>query len=218
MNSILDPFRDPVAGESDEDEETDNSRTGAAAAASWVRASTAVAVGRLKCNVDRHQCDGEPCGERDCHNTAKEADQENMARMTCNIHRRLEHHNCERDARDPADEAEYSKDRKDSEDDPCAPQVFIEVIDSRSNCQADVQYPRDPDELLCEVLRSEEVCPGEGECDCQNECEQDDRVCVEREVVLSIVNSSSAEAVVFRILVEGIARDTDEAKKDEDQL
>jgi hypothetical protein len=82
-----------------------------------------------------------------------------MARMTCDIHCRLKHDNCEWDAWDPADETEDSEGRENGEHNPCTPQMFVEVVDRRSDRETDVQNPCDPDELFGEVLRGQEVCP-----------------------------------------------------------
>jgi hypothetical protein len=163
VDGVFDPFGDPVAGEGDEDEETDDGCAGAAATAGWVGAGAATAVGGLEGNVDGYQCDREPCREGDCSNTADEADQENVAMMTCHVHCCLEHHNGERYAWDPADETDDGEDCKDSKYDSRTPEMLVEVVDCRSNRQCDIQDPRDPNELLCEMLCSQKVCPGEDE-------------------------------------------------------
>ena len=134
-----------------------------------------------------------------------------MALVSSNIHGCLEHDYCEWNAWDPAPEAEGGKERKDHEHDPSAPEMLVEVVDCCSNCDCDVENASDPDELLSEVLRSEKVCPGEDESNGQDEGEQDDGVGIERKIVLRIVYSSTAKAVIFGVLVEGEARDCDEA-------
>ena len=83
--------------------------------------------------------------------------------MTRHIHCCLEHYNSERYAWDPADETDDGEDREDGKDDSCTPEMLVEVVDCRSNRQCDVQDPRDPNELLCEMLCSQKICPGEDE-------------------------------------------------------
>lgn len=125
-----------------------------------------------------------------------------MAVVTRNIHCCLERDHCKGNAWNPADEADNGEDCKDCEHDSSAPEMLVKVVDRGSNCQCDVQNPSDPDELLGEVLCGQKVCPGEDEADGEDECEQDDCVGVEREIVLGIIDASAAETVVFRVLVE----------------
>ena len=94
--------------------------------------------------------------------------------------------------------------------------MLVEVVDCCSDRERDVQDARDPNELLCEMLCSQKVCPGEDEPNRKDKREQNDCVRVEREVVLSIVDSSSAEAVELRVLVQSIAGNSNEAEEDKD--
>jgi hypothetical protein len=94
-----------------------------------------------------------------------------MAMMTRDIHCSLQHDNREGYAWNPADEAENSEGRENGEDYSGTPQMFVEIVNRRSNSQANVQNPSDPDKLLGEVLRKEEVCPGEDESDGKNKGE-----------------------------------------------
>ena len=145
MDRVLDPLADPVAGESDEDNQTDD-LCGRACVPSVGRArripppaaATRSAIVGLILDVDRYQRDGEPGPENQCHETADGADKKNVTETLGNVHCRLQHHHTERDAWYPADEANDSENTKQGENDGGGVIMLGEIIDGRADPEHDM--------------------------------------------------------------------------------
>ena len=74
--------------------------------------------------------------------------------------------------------------------------MLDEVVHGRADPEDDVQYPRDPDELLGEDAGEGEVGPRDDEGDAQDEDEENDGVGVEGEGVTAVVDAAAGEAFV----------------------
>lgn len=92
------------------------------------------------------------------------------------------------------------------------------VVNSRSNTKHDMKDTGDPDELLGEGPRKSEIAPGHSESDNQDENKENDGVCIEREVISCIIDTSTTKAFVCAITLKGETRDGDETEESEDQL
>lgn len=80
-----------------------------------------------------------------------------MAMFLRDIDRSLEHQNAERDARDPADEANNVEDAEEQEDDTARPVAAREHVECCDEAENDAQDSGYPNELLCEgalIVRS----------------------------------------------------------------
>lgn len=180
MDGVLQPLAEPVHRECDVHDQPDD--RGPAAAAVGTRRIDSAAVGFVR-DVDGDQRHGEPGRECDCCDTPESAHEEDVSMVSGNVHRGLEHQRAERDPRDPAYEADDGEDAKHEEDDTPAILPPRDVVDTRCECEDDVQDARHPDEELRKVAGAKEVRPGEGQRDAEDEDEQDESVGVEREVV-----------------------------------
>jgi hypothetical protein len=137
---------------------------------------------------------------------------------SCDVHRRLEHHHCERDAWNPADEAYHCEDRKECEDDTGPPEMPVQVVYRGSYRQYAIQNPSEPYKLLGEGPCGQEVGPGENKADAEDEGEQDDGVGVQREIILTPIYAAAVERVVLRVSGEAEAGDGDESAERCDKL
>jgi hypothetical protein len=116
--------------------------------------------------------------------------------LSRDVHAGLKHRHREGYTWNPADEA---YDGEEGEDDPCHPEMLVQVIDCSANGECDVQNTGYPDELLCEGSGHKEVCPGESKCDADDENEEDKGVGVEGEVIIAVIDASAIEAFIFGV-------------------
>ena len=97
MNSILQPFGDPVARKGDEDDQTDHLGTGAISRTCWVGAARC----GLILDVDGDEGNRKPGTKGGRQNTSDGADEEDMSERPRNVHGLLQHDDAKRDAWDP---------------------------------------------------------------------------------------------------------------------
>lgn len=133
------------------------------------------------------------------------------SRHSGDIHCLLQHDDSKWDARNPADEADDGKDGEKGKDNASTPKAAVQIVDCCSNCKYAIQYPGNPHELFGEGSSGEEISPGKGECDTDDESEEDDCVGVEGEVVGGIVDAAAVEAMISRVAVERQSADCDKA-------
>ena len=141
-----------------------------------------------------------------------------MSKGLSHIHCLLQHDHTEWNPWYPADKTDNGKDAEDGEHDSSRIIVLYEVVYRCSNTKDDVEYSRDPDELLCECSGESEISPGEDQCDDEDEYEEDDGVGVEGEIIAGIVDSSSIETFVRTISFERETRDGNETEEGQDKL
>lgn len=167
VHGVLDPFRDPVHGEGDEDYQPND--LGLAAASIGI--AIGVAGGRLILGVDGHQSDRVPSSESRGDHSSKEADHIHVPELLADINTRLEHQGREGNPRDPSVETKSHEQAHDEEHDSPAPVLSPEVEDGGPKCPADIQDARHPNELLREEAREPDVSEAKDDCDNQDENE-----------------------------------------------
>lgn len=146
MDGVLEPLGDPVASECDEGDQTDD--FGRAATASSSAASRIVAG--FIFDVDRNERDREPGAECCREQAADERNEVDVSDLLRDVDRSLQHKNTEGNARDPTVEAEGCEDGEDQEDNSTRVILTRKHVDGRSECENDVQYSSDPNELFRE--------------------------------------------------------------------
>ena len=72
--------------------------------------------------------------------------------------------------------------------------------------------------MFCECACGEKVSPTDHESDTKDEDEKDDGVRVEGEVVAGTIDASAIELVIFRVAIEGEARNCHESTEGCNQL
>lgn len=163
MCGILDPLGDPVGGEGDEDEQTNNLARATASRALTARR----VVPWFIFDIDRYHGHREPRAEGCCCQTAEERDEVDVTVGLGDIDCSLQHQNRERDPWNPGDEADDSEDSEDQEYNAAAPVLPRKHVDGRDEAGDDVKDSSDPDELLGELYSivsahmSSEVSPRE---------------------------------------------------------
>lgn len=215
MDGVLQPLTYPVHGKCHIDDQADD--LGGTASAIGTGRIGAAAI-RLVGDIYRDQRDGKPRGE--CHRdqASDGTDQEHVPVGPGHIDRRLQHDDTEGNARDPADEADGREDAEDQEHDPRAPLFADEIVNGGADGEDDVENARDPDKLLGEISRAQDIGPRERERDAEDKDEQDQRVGVQREGVGRAVDTTAIEALVGRIFVDRQAGNRDIAQEDSDEL
>jgi hypothetical protein len=147
MCGILDPLGNPVGGESDEDEQANDS--------TLTTASHALVTGRVApwfvFDIDRYQRDREPRAEGCCEQTTEERNEVDVAIGLGDVDRRLQHQNREWDSRDPGNEADDCEDAEDEEHYATTPVFPGKHVDGSDETGDDVENARDPDELFGEL-------------------------------------------------------------------
>ena len=146
MDSILEPFGDPVAGESDKDEEAYDFCRGTSTRALTTRRI----VARIEFDVHRDKRDGKPrtkgCGK----NTTDEGDKPHVTEALRDVDTRGEHQSAEGNARDPCDEADDRKDGEEQEDDSARVVLAREHVDCGDEPEENVEDAGGPYEGLGE--------------------------------------------------------------------
>jgi len=214
VDSVFQPFGDPVHGKRDVDHEADQRRLAAPAP---VGAAVGVLRRRLVLDVYRNHGDGEPGGKGGRDEAADQADEVDVAVFLAHVDGRLEHEGRKGDARNPRPKGEDCEQGKDEEDDAGGPVLLVEVEDGGAEGPADVEDARDPDELFRKRARKPHVAPREDKGDDEDEGEEDDGVAVEREAVIVALVDARAGAA-RHVAVDGDARDDDEARKGGEEL
>lgn len=74
--------------------------------------------------------------------------------------------------------------------------MAVKVVNACPDAEDDMQDTGDPDELLCKSSCGGEVRPREGKGAYEDECEKDDGIGVEGEVVGSMVDAAAAVVLV----------------------
>ena len=141
-----------------------------------------------------------------------------MPVVRSDIHTSLQHDDRKWYPGNPAHEAYDGKDCKERKDDTSSPEMFVQVVYRRSDCEGNVQYTCNPDELLRKCSCSQEICPGKDQRDTEDESEQDESIGVEREVVASVVDATTTEAFVLAVFLDRDSRDGYEAEENENEL
>ncbi len=161
MDRILQPLCDPVARESDEDNQADHFRRRTIATPRIARARrVGPTAGRFISDVDTDKSDGEPSAKGDRNDAANGGYEENVPKATSDVHGLLEHNDGEGDTGDPgdkADDAEYAEDGKDNSS---GVVLLNAIVDSCAQRKNDIEDASDPDELFCKIACGEEVEPG----------------------------------------------------------
>lgn len=215
MHGILQPLAQPVHGKGHIDDEADD--LGGTASAIGTGRICAAAI-RLIRDVYRDQRDREPGRKGHGDHASDGTDQKHVPVGPRHIDRRLQHDDTEGDAWDPADEADCREDAEDQEDDPGPPFFTDEIVDAGADGEDHVENPRDPDKLLGEISRPQEIRPREHNGDAEDKDEQDQRVGVEGEAVGRVVDAAAIEAPLSGIFVDRQARDGNIAQEDGDEL
>lgn len=141
-----------------------------------------------------------------------------MPEGTRDVHCLLQHDHAEWNARDPRDETDDAENREDEEHHGGGIVMPVEVVYGGSDAEHDLQNARDPDELLRERPRGEEVGPREDEGGCEDEDEEEESIGVEREAVWIVVYAVAAQGFLGSVPLEGETGDGHESKESEDEL
>ena len=116
VQRILDPFADPVSCKCDEDQQADDLCTRAASGARTTRtcwiAHSRPAVTRFVLDIHCDQRDRVPRTKGKGRKAANGACHKDVPVPARNIHRRLQHHNTKRYARNPTNKTDHAKDGK----------------------------------------------------------------------------------------------------------
>lgn len=115
------------------------------------------------------------------------------------VHGLLQHDNAKWNPGDPADETDNTEDTEEGEDNGSRVIMAVKVVNACPDAEDDMQDTGDPDELLCEGSCGGEVSPGKSKGAYEDECEKNDGIGVEGEVVGSIVDAAAAKVLVGRI-------------------
>lgn len=109
MDRVLQPFRNPVHGKCDEDDQTGHLCRATATAAGITR----TILTRLPPSIDGDKGDTVPRGEGRSQDAAEQTDKIDMAIFLGDVDGSLQHQGAEGDARNPGDEGEYQETNKD---------------------------------------------------------------------------------------------------------
>lgn len=210
----LDPLGDPVASESDKNNQPDDSAAGTPSFCITSRIRCISRAARHVGCVNTNQSTTEVCAECNTCNTTEEADDKDVnALHPRNIHCLLEHANRERDSGDPADEADNGEYCEDGEDNSGSPQMSDEVIYRCADGEDAVENSSQPNEELGEGSCSQKVCPREYKAHDKDEYKENDCVGVEGEIILVAIDSSTDQGMIFRVSVERDTADSNEAQE-----
>lgn len=127
-----------------------------------------------------------------------------MAELLRHVDRGLQHQNAERDAWDPANEADHVEDAEQQEDDASRPVAARKHIKRRDKTEDDVQNTSDPDQLFGERARSAHVSVGEDRGHAEDEREQNNGVGVQCELVATTVDGT---VLILRCDLSDLAQD-----------
>lgn len=107
------------------------------------------------------------------------------------VNHSLQHEYTERDPGNPADEAEDVENAEDQKDNASRPVPSGKHVNGRDKAKYNVEDAGDPDELLGELARRPDVRVAEDSSHAENECEKDNRVGIEREIVSIVAVDAS---------------------------
>ena len=113
----------------------------------------------------------EPSTKSERNETTDCTNGKNVPKTLGNIHCLLQHYHTEWDSRNPADETYDGENTEKGENYSRWPVVLAEVVDGSPNTEDNLEYARDPDELLGERTSHGEVEPWEGKGDSEDKCE-----------------------------------------------
>ena len=136
MHRVFDPFSDPVTRKRDEDQQSDDfgcwtaATTSGGARAGGIPSVPVPVPARLILDVNGDQGDRVPGSKGQGDEPTDGANKEHMSKVFCHIHRLLEHDNAEWNSRNPAYEANDTKDAKDCKHNGSGIVVFDKVINS----------------------------------------------------------------------------------------
>lgn len=102
MYNVLQDFRDPVCREGNEDQKTDD----LCARATTDSSATGWVLTRFVFDVNRYQCDREPCSKGCCDQASEEGYEVDVAVSFRDINAGLQHEDGEGNTWDPGDEAD----------------------------------------------------------------------------------------------------------------
>lgn len=183
MDNVLEDFGDPVPGEGDEDDQSNNPGFGTSTC------FLARCVAGLVLGVDGHECHCPPCTKGSCYCTTDNGSEEDMSVVLGNINNSLQHHNRKRNPRNPAYEADNVEDGEHQEHNSGSVLLSPEVKDRGPDTEDDLEDSSDPDNLLREFAYHGEVQEGEYECDGQNVGHQDNSKAVESDCVVAAAST-----------------------------
>ena len=200
MDSVLDPFGDPVHGERDEDDEANHF---AVTASSSRNVASGVVARRLVLGVDGDEGNGIPGSKGHGDNATNEAHDVGVSIFLANIHAGLEHQRREWDARYPRPEGKYKEGGEDRKHDRSTPIMPPVVEYSGTDGPAYIEDARHPDELLGKKACQPDIGKREDDGDDENEDEEDYCIGIERKGVAAIVDATALDVASLGIGVEG---------------
>lgn len=213
VDNVLDELGDPVHGEGDEGDETNDST---------LAATTVCAVGvigtRLPTEVNSNKSYGEPGTEDGGDDTSNQADHVHVAEALADVNGGGEHQGGERDSRDPRVKAESQEQAEHHEDDTGNILLLVQVEDGGADSENDVENAGNPNEDLGECASQEQIDEREDEGDREDNAEEDEGVGVEAEIVATAVDCAAVVALRLGVSVDGISGDTSEAEEGDNQL
>lgn len=212
VDRVLEPFRDPVHGKGDKDNQTNHLALTTAATGSVARRR------RLPPSIDGHQCHRVPRTKRRGNQPSDKAHQVDVAILLAHGNTRLQHQRREGNPRDPCVKGKHQEEGKDGEHNGGTPVASPEVEGSRTDGEDDVQNTRDPDELLGEYAGKPDVRIGEDDGHGENATKEDHSTRVECEGVTPVVDSSAIDISGLRVSEQRDGRHGDKAAEDEDEL
>lgn len=100
-----------------------------------------------------------PSAKSKCDDATDCADQKDVPKALGNIHRLLQHYHTEWDSRNPTDETNDGEDTEEGEYDGRRPIVLTEIVYRGPDSEDNLQYARDPNELLSECTSHRKIEP-----------------------------------------------------------
>lgn len=184
--AYLNDLRGVICGKSDEHYKTDDFP--------FTTTSGAYITPRISAwmilDINRGQSHRIPGRKSRCDEATNEAREIDVSVLLTDVNGRLQHQNAERYPSDPADEAQQAERGEKQEHDAAAPVLPTQHVNGSRKAPHDVQDASDPDELLCEEARQPDVYVGEDNSHCEHECEADDGVPIETEVVAASIDTA----------------------------
>lgn len=108
----------------------------------------------------------------------------------------MKHHHTEGNPWDPANETDDAKDAENGKNDGGGVVVAVKIVDACADAKNDMEDAGDPDELFGKGPGSCEIGPRKYEGDREYEGKENDGICIEGEVVRSIVYTTAAETFI----------------------
>ncbi len=145
VDGVLEPLRDPVHGECNEDDQSDDF---AFAAAASIRTAVGVVRRRVPFHINSNHCDGKPGTKSRGEDATNKADEVDVAVLLADVDARLEHQRRKGNSRDPGVKGKGHEGTKDKEHDSGGIILLVEIEYGGANSEDDVEDTGYPDERL----------------------------------------------------------------------